>query len=344
MKKHNSAIGKIIIFIALLVSFVFGASSVQAARVTKIGMILLPEDDPSNILLNEISKNGFNSAIRAYSLTGNLYSPATNDDIEAAFRQCALDGNNLCIGLNFLMQDALFKVAKEFPSTKFALNDINSANAAIPSNTRIIVYNVRQAGYLAGVLSAYMTTSDHLGVIGGMDIPSVNEFIEGYRNAVRCTNSEMQVEVVYADDFYNPDLGTTLAQQLMLNGADIIYPVAWETGNGALTYATQNGAWAIGVNFDQYYSVFEGGNIPGADKILTSTVKYFDKGIYYAISDLVKGRFTGGYKYYGLKEGAVGLASYHETSNLIPNEVKKIVNRVKMDIIRGRINVYNPCW
>ena len=343
MKRQTTKFIRIAIMISLLVGLVFGASSVQGARVTKVGMVLLPEDNPSNILLNNISIKGFNDALESYTLTGTLY-PSTTYEFDTSFRQCAIDGNDLCIGLGFQMMEALYSVANEFPSTKFALNDIYFSDIAIPPNTRIIVYDVRQAGYLAGVLSAYMTTTGYLGVIGGMDIPSVNAFIEGYRNAAKCTNPQLQIEVVYAGDFANPDLGTAIAQQLMGNGADIIYPVAGSTGNGALTYATQNGAWAIGVDFDEYYSVFEGGTVTGADRILTSTVKNFDRGIYLAISDLERGRFTGGYMYYGLKEGAVGLAPYHETSTLIPNLVKRAVSKAELDIIKGRINTYNPCW
>lgn len=336
---------KIFIIITLLLSFLFGASSAQAARATKIGLILLPEDSESNAWYNALSTSGFYSAANAYSLTGTLYPTTNYDEIEAAIRQCAIDGNNLCIGTGFTMESAIVNAANEFPSTKFMLNDLyRSSGYVIPSNLRIVVYDVRQAGYLAGVLSAKMTSTYSLGVIGGMDIPPVNEFITGYQNAVSCYGPQSQVQVVYAGDFGNPDLGTILAQELMTAGADIIYPVAGGTGDGALTFATQNGAWAIGVDIDQYYTVFDGGTVPGADRLLTSTIKNIDKGVYYMVSDLARNRFTGGYKVYGLKQGGVGLAPYHDSGTFIPLDVQKLVEKVKLDIIKGRINTYYPCW
>lgn len=344
MKKRINVF-RILLVLPLIICFLMESSAVQAkGKPIKVGLILLPEDIPSNIWYNNIAKEGFSTAVTTYSLTGALYPTTNNDQFEVAIRQCALDENNLCIAASFLMEGAVITVANEFPSVKFMLND-NSPHSdlVIPSNTRVVYYNHRQAGYLAGILAANMTTSDLIGVIGGMNIQPVNEFIEGFSNAAKCANSSLQINVIYADDFANPDLGWAIAEDLMAGGADLIYPVAGSTGDGALLYATQNEAWAIGVDIDQYYTVFEGGSVNGADKMLTSTIKRMDLGIYFTIGDLVKGRFTSGYKLYGLEQNAVGLAPYHETVTLIPLAVQKAIDKAKTDILKGRINIYAPC-
>lgn len=340
MKKRTAFIRYLTIISLVVVLLLTATSASAAGKTVKVGLILLPEDS----WYNDMSEQGFNSAVKAYSLTGTIYRPANYEEMETVLRQCAMDGNTLCIGLGFMVADPLFKVAGEFPDTKFMLNDYSPIQGlVIPSNTRLVYYDTRQVGYLAGVLAAYMTQTNILGVVGGMDIPPVNEFIDGFRNAARCTNLQLEVQVLYAGDFANPDLGAYLAEQLMSGGADIIYPVAGGTGDGALYYSTQNGAWAIGVDNDQYYTTFAGGTIAGADKLLTSTVKRMDLGIYYTIGDLVKGHFTSGYKLYGLAQNGVELAPYHDTSSAIPTAVKKAVDKVKTDIIKGKINIYAPC-
>ncbi|MGD8805580.1 MAG: hypothetical protein PVH65_07000 [Chloroflexota bacterium] len=60
---------------------------------------------------------------------------------------------------------------------------------------------------------------------------------------------------------------------------NVIFAPAGGTGAGAVLTATQSGAWGIGVDFDYYDTVFEGGAISGADRLLSSAVKQFDMGV-----------------------------------------------------------------
>jgi len=46
---------------------------------------------------------------------------------------------------------------------------------------------------------------------------------------------------------------------------------------------THDQKWAIGVDVDYYYSVFEGGTAPNAQYLLTSVMKRVDNAVYEAI-------------------------------------------------------------
>ncbi|MCX7795105.1 MAG: BMP family ABC transporter substrate-binding protein [bacterium] len=89
--------------------------------------------------------------------------------------------------------------------------------------------------------------------------------------------------------------------------------------------------FAIGVDSNQNWIA------PGY--VLTSMLKKVDVAIYKTIEDLVKGKFTGGIKVYGLKEDGVGVAYDKYNEKLIPDSVRKKVAQLRLDIIAGKIVV-----
>lgn len=78
-----------------------------------------------------------------------------------------------------------------------------------------------------------MTESDIIGAIGGMGIPPVVEFIEGYQNGAQCDNSNVVVLVKYTHDWFDPAGGAAIAEDMVADGADVIFQPAGATGNGA---------------------------------------------------------------------------------------------------------------
>ena len=54
------------------------------------------------------------------------------------------------------------------------------------TNGESLFFAEDQAGYLAGVLAASMTKSNHIGVVGGLlVVPPVERFVEGYINGAK---------------------------------------------------------------------------------------------------------------------------------------------------------------
>ena len=118
--------------------------------------------------------------------------------------------------------------------------------------------------------------------------------------------------VSYTNDFAIPELGAQTAQELISQGNNVIFGIAGSTGNGAILITTQFGMWAIGVDFDYYMHTFENGAVPGAEKLLTSTLKNWDVGVYDTISDTLVGAYTSGTVLYDLAQRGVGLAPFHD--------------------------------
>lgn len=133
---------------------------------------------------------------------------------------------------------------------------------------------------------------------------------------------------------FNTPGGYQTTQELLAQGADVIFPVAWNvTGLGAITAVAEHGeAYLIGSDVD-YTKIFP----EFSDYILTSVERRQDRSVIQAVDALNHGNFEGGYHLGTLESGEVGLAPFYELEFLIPDHIKTELEQLKVDIIAGKI-------
>jgi basic membrane protein A len=72
--------------------------------------------------------------------------------------------------------------------------------------------------------------------------------------------------------------------------------------------------------------------------ILTSVMKNMDNSVFDVIKAAKNGKFEGCSNYVGdLKNGGVGIASYHDLDSKVPTDLKKEVDDLKKKIVNGDI-------
>jgi basic membrane protein A len=290
---------------------------------------------------NEMSYAGLLRAQTVLGVTGTVYISTDHTGISNNLNQCAMDGNALCISVGWLTFEAISNTAPLFPDTHFAILDFTFES--YPNNLRGITFASQEAGYLAGTLAGYMTESDILGIIGGMPIPQVDSFIDGYAQGATCANPNVTTIISYTNTFADPDLGAQYAQSMLDQEADVIFAPAGPTGNGAILAATQSSAWAVGVDVDEYLTTFMSGTIDGSEYLLTSAVKKLDNAVYQTIADQVDDLFSSGTVNYSLVSNGVGLAPFHEADAAIPADAKDAIEEARLGLIDGSIDPYGPC-
>lgn len=303
--------------------------------------LVADESGFGDVGFNWMALQGLLRAESELGVYGRLYEPASPDDYEANLQQCADDGNILCLSVGFAMGDATLAAAQNNPATHFAIADVTWES--YPDNLRGMGFAEEHAGYLAGTLAGLMTGSGVVGGVGGAEIPPVVAFLETYRNGALCADPWVGIVITYTGVFTDPVLGAQVAQEQMAQGADVVFGAAGPTGDGAILYATQNDAWGIGVDTDQWVTLFLSGTVEGSDRLLTSAMKRVDNAVYETIADEVLGVFTPGTVEYGLATGGVGLAPYHEAGASIPQAVKDAVEAVRQGILDGTIDVWQSC-
>jgi len=264
---------------------------------------------------------------------------AKNSDTEADREQRLTDladaGYNPIVAVGFSYATSVDKVAAKYPKVNFGLID----SVATAKNVDSITFTEEQGSYLAGVAAALKTKKNHVGFIGGVDTPLIKKFEAGYVQGVKDTKSSVKVDVQYLthgsdlSGFSSPDKGKEAASGMLDNGADVVYAAAGSSGNGSIEAVNGvKGAWAIGVDSDQY-------NIPGLAKykssILTSMVKNVDVGVYDFIKSVHDGKPLTGNQVYSLAKNGVGLA----TSGGFIDDIKTQLDAAKKKIVDGTVKV-----
>ena len=248
---------------------------------------------------------------------------------------------NIITTVGFLLGDATLAAAKKNPDIDFAIVDY--AYDKPPANLKGLVYATEQPSYLAGYLAAGMTQSGIVGTFGGQNIPTVTSFMEGFRQGVDKYNQDNGKDVKllgwdgkdgsFTDDFEDKTKGQAVGEQLIGQGADILFPVAGPAGLGGLQAAKDAGAHAIWVDTDGFVSTEYG------DILLTSVVKGMDVSVTEAIKESLEGTFSNELFAGTLENGGVGLAPYHNFDSEIPQDLKDKIDELKQGIIDGSITV-----
>lgn len=263
-KFFDKAIRILFIFVVIVAIFYTSSKNAMAQdpEPVKVGLVT-DETGIDEMSFNWMANQGLENAENHLGIEGTLYESDSPDDYEALLQQCADEGNQLCFSVGFLMAYATDVVATANPDTAFAILDMNN-DAGLP-NLRGIRFDEKEAGYLAGALAGKMTGSNAVGVVGGWEIQPVVDFAEGYRNGAQCANPDVDAFIQYTYEWNDPVLGAETAQDMINQGADVIFAAAGATGNGAILHSAEQGVWSIGVDTDQYVSLFGNGGVVGAE-------------------------------------------------------------------------------
>ena len=213
---------------------------------------------------------------------------------------------DMVIGVGFLMQNAIYTVATQFPNKKFALIDGCATNPADKTGACVKLPNVaplffkeQEAGCLVGAMAGQMEVDgkskapkllghNTISAVGGLAIPPVVRYIAGYKYCAQKVDPKVNVVVGYSNNFVDPTKCSAIAdKQVSDNSADILFQVAGLCGLGVLDSATKHNVYSIGVDVDQ--SKDSTGAV--RPSVITSALKRIDTAAY----DIVNLAETGGY-------------------------------------------------
>ncbi|WP_165856344.1 BMP family ABC transporter substrate-binding protein [Marinobacter sp. JSM 1782161] len=222
--------------------------------------------------------------------------------------------------------------AEAHPDTTFITIDYS---LDLP-NVRSILFREREAAYLAGVLAAYRTESQVLGFVGGMKIPAIEDFREGFFAGAHSVNPVIQTRTLYLSDnsarpFDDADAGYQAGRKLLADQADIVFSAAGSSGEGTLRALAEAGALGIGVDSNQ--------NDVAPGHVLTSVLKKLDRAVYVALVSERWGLWRNRVKHLGLAQDGVGLAMDEHNAPLITRAMHDAVDQVRNDILAGRLIV-----
>lgn len=328
------AIGAIVLFAAT------SSGAFTACQVTDTGGI----DDNS---FNQTAWKGVRDAQEAFGIEARFLESQAETDYDANINSLIGGQCDIIFTIGFLLGDATEKAARANPEQPFSIVDF----AYDPAIANVLgqVYATDEAAFLAGYLAAGMTETKILGTFGGINIPPVTVFMDGFVRGVNHWNAQKgdtvtvlgwNVETrqgLFTNNFDNLDDGRAFAQNLYDEGADIVLPVAGPVGLGSATLADELGTdrlKIIGVDADLYFTDTERQHV-----YLTSITKRMDATVAQVIEATMNGEFEGGLLVGTLENGGVDLAPFHDMDAVVPDALKAELDALRAGIVDGSISV-----
>lgn len=304
-------------------------------------------DDQS---FNQSGREGMESAKKNLGIEEKLAESQSDADFGPNVDNMVQQGCNLTFGVGFLLEDTIQEAAEANPDLNFALIDSTFSDAdgkpVTIDNAKAVVFNTAEAAYLAGYVAAATSESGKVGTFGGIQIPSVTIFMDGFADGVDKFNEDNKKDVKllgwnkekqdgsFSGDFENQGQGQELTKQLISQGADVVMPVAGPVGLGAAAAAKEAGdVNLVWVDSDGYESTEYG------DIILTSVVKQISQAVEDTIKEGTEDKFSNEPYVGTLENEGVGLAPYHDFEDKVPEDVKKKVEELKKQIVDGSLVV-----
>ncbi|BDI21565.1 BMP family protein [Herbiconiux sp. L3-i23] len=260
------------------------------------------------------------------------------------------NGCTLIETIGFDMADATREAAEANPDTEFVLVDSTLSDAdGEPlelDNVKPVLFNTAEASYLAGYVAAAASKTGTVGTFGGLQIPPVTAFMDGFAQGVEKYNEAHGTDVgvvgwdyaaqngLFIGDFVDTTKAANFTQSLIDQGADVIMPVAGTLVGSAASAARDSGAavFLIGVDSDQYVlypdyedlfltSVLKNMQISTKDVVLAAADDDFDSSIY-----------TG-----TIANGGVGIADLYTNADAVAAEVLDEVAELQDQIADGTL-------
>jgi basic membrane protein A and related proteins len=296
--------------------------------VTDIGRI----DDGT---FNQFAYEGMTAAEECFGFETSYIETVSEADYATNIATSLSDNPNVLITNGFLIATDTLGAAEANPEVNFI--GIDQFHEEFPPNYVGVLFREDQGGYLAGVMAASLSESGVIGVVGGReDVPPVVRFVNAYKTGAESVNPDIRVLSVYNESFTTPDKGASDAAQFIGEGADVIFGAGGQTGSGGVAAAAEQGLWGIGVDQDEYFTTFNGGDRAGSEYLATSAIKRVDLAVFRNIVAAIQDEFEGGIYTLEAANDGITYAPFHDAD--IPEDVAATLEETRQGLADGSID------
>jgi basic membrane protein A len=306
-------------------------------------------DDKS---FNQLGFEGLTKAADELGVEPKTVESQSETDFESNVQSLVDQNCKTIVTVGFLLAEATSASAQANSDVEYVsiddVVDTDQDGKTDADNIKPIVFDTAQAAFLAGYLSAGVTTTGVVGTFGGMNIPTVTIFMDGFAQGVDYYNQENGADVSvigwdseaqdgsFTGGFEANDTARQIAQGLIDQNADIILPVGGPIYQSAASAIEDSGKEIalIGVDADVYET-----DPSVASLLLTSILKGIDVGVYDTIVAAGKDEFDNSPFVGTLENDGVGLADFHDWSDKVPADLSSKLDELKQAIIDGDITV-----
>ena len=327
------------------------AGSESAAPTTDIQPCIVSDeggfDDRS---FNQLGAEGLRAAAEGLGVEPIEVESASPADYAPNLDSVIAEGCNMVVSVGFQLAEATGAAATANPDINFAIIDDQSVTA---DNVQPIVYDTAQAAFLAGYAAASYTESGTIATWGGLQIPPVTIFMDGFVEGAEYYNEQNGTDVQvlgwdaeaqsgsFTGGFAAGVEAKAMAETFIGQGADVLMPVGGpiflSAAEAIRDQGDDSGIVMIGVDADLYET-----SPDNADLFLTSVLKGMSTGVQTVVEQAAAGEFSSEPYVGTLENDGVGLAPFHDFEGSVDPELQSQLDEIREAIIAGEITVESP--
>ncbi|MGM1029857.1 MAG: BMP family lipoprotein [Actinomycetota bacterium] len=299
---------------------------------------------------NQLGAEGLRAAAEGLGVEPIEVESASPADYAPNLDSVIAEGCNMVVSVGFQLAEATGAAATANPDINFAIIDDSSVEA---DNVQPIVYDTAQAAFLAGYTAASYTESGIIATWGGLQIPPVTIFMDGFVQGAEYYNEQNGTDVQvlgwdvdgqsgsFTGGFAAGVEAKAMAETFIGQGADVLMPVGGpiflSAAEAIRDQGDDSGIVMIGVDADLYET-----SPDNADLFLTSVLKGMSTGVQTVVEQAAAGEFTNEPYVGTLENDGVGLAPFHDFEGSVDPELQTQLDEIREAIIAGEITVESP--
>jgi basic membrane protein A len=305
-------------------AIMLGGSTLAEAKQLRVALLLPgPITDGT---FNTAAYQGIKAAEKKYDIKVSYQENVTFAQSESALLHYARDGYDVVIGHGYQFGDPAKKIHKRFPKTWFI---VNTAKVSEAPNLASFDNRWGDAGYVAGAVAALVTKTGTIAHIGGIPVPVIKEYNQGFMTGAKRFNPKVKVLSAYVGSFSDIAKGKEITLSLIERGADVVTATGNESVIGTIQAAKEKGVMAIGTAFDSASFA--------PDTIVTTAIVRFDVNIDMAIGLVASGKIQPKNYLLGFNENGLALAPYRKFDSKISAADKAKIAQLVDDIKAGKV-------
>lgn len=307
---------------------------------------------------NQSAKEGMDRAAEELGVKPLEFESANDNDYAPNLETAVSEGCDLIVSVGFKLSAATVESALANPEVDYAIiddwADTDFDGTVDAPNIKPLVFDTAQAAYLGGYASAAWSAQsgvNKVGTFGGMKIPSVAVFMDGYEAGVEKYKEDKGVEVAvvgwdsatqegsFTGGFDANDTAKQTAQGVLDQGVDVILPVGGPIYQSAAAAIADSGKNTLIVGVDSDLAVADSSV---ADLTFVSIMKAIDVAVADATIAAAGGDFDPAPYVGTLENEGVKLSGFGAFESELPAGLLDELKTLQEQIISGDIVVESP--
>jgi transcriptional activator of comK gene len=232
--------------------------------------------------------------------------------VERAVKEFDQKGVNLIFGHGEEYAEYFNHISKDYPKIHFVSFNGDAQNA----NTTSLNFKAHAMGFFGGMVAAHMSKAHKVGILSAFEWQPE---VEGFYQGAMAEDKNTKINIEYVGNWDDDKKAMQLADKMMENGVDVIYPAGDGFNVPVISKVKERGLFVIGYVSDQ--------SDLGESTVLTSTIQQVDK-LYEIVAEQYNtGKLKAGNLSYDFKDNVISLGKY---SPLVSEEfIQKMNERIK---------------